>query len=857
MHGKGGAFLASVAALSILTITSRHRAHLQNASLILHHSRSAARLVPAPSHHQLSNREHGTRVTVQGLFGNMPVRVKHRAVDTLNGEDEKKLDAVHRRIVGLLLAWHRNVSVTVKESHSTKILKLRSKNDVGSGEARASKSPQKFNLSFVCNILSSANLIDPSDWDDWIKTSARTPFVTIRSAISLRPAPSKQIQFMSLGIHSITTEGRGNVLYDEVNHIFALSSFGNHEELSDAAARTTPKHSKDRRFKQEGMTNKQLKGGGKGVDRWPMFYIRIESCCQVSDNREDLDGLRESTLSSIIKVLGAMITGFLEENHFRPRARSRKLRSNLSPSSPSLAKQVSDASAITTKPTRPSFDARESDDDFSTWSRIKSGSRVLRQAVTSPICETSLQEEQVAKSDLGAESACPEVLSEPDATSVTTDTITSTNDDTEGVIEWRNPISGAIIIINARTGSVLAPHVLQRPATAPALSSMSASTSINSDYTNIVFKPDTRLTRSVSSPFRTPKEGSWSSELLKKWENPVFDTTEINIPQASFDGPSIETCDILHGRRHCCTDVDIQKAFTQSSSSFATKFSKDALHQARVISQVDQKFILISLREKSDAHNDRDSQIMVLVDQHAADERVRVERLLAELTSDATSLTKPIIFELSAREHEILARHAAWFASWNIIYDVTEIAQSQICRLTVKALPAGIAERCRIEPRVLIDLLRGEAWKREESGFKNIGLRAPKLTPSTLSENGDTDVENLKSEEWLARLGTCPQGLLDMLNSRACRSAIMFNDKLSLEECRILISRLGDCAFPFQCAHGRPSMIPLVDLGSSMSNTLPLNAFGARLKESSVEETGYAEAWKRWAPQAMEKAKSL
>jgi DNA mismatch repair protein MLH3 len=40
----------------------------------------------------------------------------------------------------------------------------------------------------------------------------------------------------------------------------------------------------------------------------------------------------------------------------------------------------------------------------------------------------------------------------------------------------------------------------------------------------------------------------------------------------------------------------------------------------------------------------------------------------------------------------------------------------------------------------------------------------------------------------------------------------MFNDELSTDQCKTLISRLAECAFPFQCAHGRPSMIPLMNL---------------------------------------------
>lgn len=41
----------------------------------------------------------------------------------------------------------------------------------------------------------------------------------------------------------------------------------------------------------------------------------------------------------------------------------------------------------------------------------------------------------------------------------------------------------------------------------------------------------------------------------------------------------------------------------------------------------------------------------------------------------------------------------------------------------------------------------------------------------------------------------------------------MFNDPLSGEECSTLVSRLASCSFPFQCAHGRPSMVPVLDLG--------------------------------------------
>lgn len=70
----------------------------------------------------------------------------------------------------------------------------------------------------------------------------------------------------------------------------------------------------------------------------------------------------------------------------------------------------------------------------------------------------------------------------------------------------------------------------------------------------------------------------------------------------------------------------------------------------------------------------------------------------------------------------------------------------------------------------------------------------------------------------------------------------MFNDVLSTEECRLLVDRLAGCAFPFQCAHGRPSMVPLVDIGGG-GEVLGL---GMAVKEEGKEGKLLGEL-KRWA----------
>lgn len=40
----------------------------------------------------------------------------------------------------------------------------------------------------------------------------------------------------------------------------------------------------------------------------------------------------------------------------------------------------------------------------------------------------------------------------------------------------------------------------------------------------------------------------------------------------------------------------------------------------------------------------------------------------------------------------------------------------------------------------------------------------------------------------------------------------MFEDRLSHDQCDRLIQQLSQTRFPFMCAHGRPSMVPLVIL---------------------------------------------
>ena len=57
-----------------------------------------------------------------------------------------------------------------------------------------------------------------------------------------------------------------------------------------------------------------------------------------------------------------------------------------------------------------------------------------------------------------------------------------------------------------------------------------------------------------------------------------------------------------------------------------------------------------------------------------------------------------------------------------------------------------------------------------------------------------------------------PQSIHKILASVACRNAYMFGERLTLEQGQDLLRNLKATQLCFSCAHGRPTMVPLVDL---------------------------------------------
>ncbi|KAF3404422.1 DNA mismatch repair protein MLH3 [Talaromyces pinophilus] len=846
-----GQFLAALATMSLLTITSRHRNHPETNSVIFHDSNVISRLVPAPIHQEIRG-GHGTRVTVNNLFGNMPVRVKHRASSLRRSEDvDKEWEELTRMLVALAVSNAGLQKLRLSDRERSRSLNLRIPHKAT--ESSSSGTPTS-SLSRLHTILAQSGLTSGTSVDEWVRMSASTLDVSVKAYVALAPCPTRLNQFISLGINPVFNEHKSaNVLYDEINQVFVGSDFGSEPAVS-------------------GRRESRLQGATRGTRRWPMFYVRI-------DVKSPLQNLTQSeatvesdrALQHIVEVLHAMFYQFLQQHHCRPRKR-RKVEKDTPPTSHSrdgstvssasfaqCSRSLLSMSSLQDVPARSTAEAFDSSvkipvaskkdssqyfNDFTNWSRVKSGDNkainellVCRPRNTSrPQTETSIPEFETTSSSLASVQVGESTAEQLDHASQ------MTQGAGDQLTRWVDPSTNKVILVNSRTGQCVSEsHGNHRPNTSIGFVRPRSAASLLSHVRASIKRPHT-----VPAQSHSP----WFENLVNNCANTVFSCPEKPIM-------SIENESVFDDSSRC---NNAQKKLHQGWSTAVPfegdkhngKISREGLGRATIIAQVDRKFILLrmTLADENRA-DDTSNQILVLVDQHAADERCRLEHLLSEMfildgNSGATTVRThpfPTPIQCPIQEDEVssLAAYSMYFASWGCHYKV----QSEVIdgrrqhSILIEALPLVIAERCRLEPKLFIQLLREEIWSRA-------GERIPSLRRSTSTFAPISEPEK-QSFPWLRWIAGCPEGILDLINSRACRSSIMFNDPLPLDECQSLIARLSKCAFPFQCAHGRPTMIPIVDESRHLSlMSIGSESVGDTEYNPPKRQTDFVEAFKKW-----------
>ncbi|KAK8224714.1 hypothetical protein HDK90DRAFT_89887 [Phyllosticta capitalensis] len=964
-YGQHGRFLASAGALSLLAITSRHCLHKSYNSITLHRSQVISRQIPAPLQHGLGFGDHGTRVTIRDLFGNMPVRVKQRAMLVEDRvENERQWEVLKKCITSLLLSWQQPVTVRIRDVESKSLLiNANRQMPVSLNNVLAGGPKVQAQLRPLLSVLSQTSYITPDEWSSWVPASAATKSISVKGAISLEPAPSKSVQFISLGIHPIHSEDGQNELFDEINRLFNNSSFGVTDDEPELDEREKERRLNDKRYKKDGPTRRQLQGGKKGINRWPMFCLRINLSEKA---REDVLE-SEAKLQSILDVLRAMITEWLSTHHFRPKRRKPRQTeskptsaSSSATHSPAPKEDAQDQSdgvlqsgdEFSRMPSRPSSRLLERVDrkrkrpqsseplpedtsHFTDLSKIRSAKPSFYNTLwksergssrsgsldktfasgpeqnrngTSTFFDTDF----VLPGALGprpssAVQKCQDTDGAGDVANTSTDTLQ--NGEKDGTTTWMDPASKETYTVNSRTGTVM--QQPDRPRTTSERMPASISTSFHKQL-----RLDSKANRKPHSAPSTTNTGGdnasqtpWLTTFLSNYSNPVFrpqPSTSESIPRAIFSSPNLsaESANLLHGGfgEHCSHEA-IKAAFKEASVG-ENKLSKTALKSARVISQVDCKFILVIMDSSAPPgssngkteHQTPRKPLVVLIDQHAASERVHLESLLAQLCDPSSTspppLPSPLFFELQhPREATLLESLAPRFADWGVVYEVGKGGKKGRDILRVDALPPGIRERCVERPELLLEVLRGEVWRVADGGGRvrsrreeSCGIRhghqhddsphdadadpnsepPTNLTaPTPPQDHSAASPPQQQPPRWLTRTSTCPPGILSLLNSRACRSAIMFNDVLSRAECETLVRSLAGCVFPFQCAHGRPSMVPLVEmdgrgegqlgLGLGMSMREEGRGRGKEMGGGGSDDGGFVGAFRRWRKTEMAK----
>lgn len=238
-------------------------------------------------------------------------------------------------------------------------------------------------------------------------------------------------------------------------------------------------------------------------------------------------------------------------------------------------------------------------------------------------------------------------------------------------------------------------------------------------------------------------------------------------------------------------------------------FTKDQLASAKVIAQVDNSFITVKM-----------GSLLCLVDQHAADERVSLETL-----------------------EEAFTRHDS--------HDGMKI------RLTKRDIHLGdIFKSCPVAPSIKVHLTMTQmaaarhyhsllhkwkfCFKESKTEDRTIMLRG---LPSVCGRVAQVD----DMLDFLNDLGSLaggssikPKFVSTVLASNACRYATMFGEPMSLQQCKNLIDALAKCQLPFVCAHGRPSIIPLIDMAQKSTNQTDV----VNITEDTTRNR--LEAYQRW-----------
>ncbi len=172
----------------------------------------------------------------------------------------------------------------------------------------------------------------------------------------------------------------------------------------------------------------------------------------------------------------------------------------------------------------------------------------------------------------------------------------------------------------------------------------------------------------------------------------------------------------------------------------------------RVIGQLFDTYWLIEFEDK-----------FYMMDQHAAHEKILYEKLMNHIKTkkmDTQMIMPPIILELNLRQEEIIKKYSSVFDKVGF-----ELEQFGTMSYKVTGVPAGFPTINY--KQMLIDMI------------------------DNLCDDRKSDLEIITEK----------------IASMSCKAAVKGNNKLSFDEAKQLIGELMKAENPYNCPHGRPTLI--------------------------------------------------
>ncbi|KAJ8724376.1 hypothetical protein PYW08_015850 [Mythimna loreyi] len=234
---------------------------------------------------------------------------------------------------------------------------------------------------------------------------------------------------------------------------------------------------------------------------------------------------------------------------------------------------------------------------------------------------------------------------------------------------------------------------------------------------------------------------------------------------------------------------NIEDLTTKNIQKFQNKIKKDnaslvfdesSLKNAKVLGQADCKFIVAIMKKRCE-QREEGSEYLILFDQHAVHERIRLEKNLADYLNEEgwTSVAVDnIVLKMSKDEILYLHNYKDKFTQLGLQWTI-----STDCEVIIHSIPEAILGK---NPREVERVIKA---------VRNLVIE---------------EINIIKLQKGCVSL--YPKSIMDLVCSESCRYAIKFGDHLTKSDCVKLINDISNCKTPFQCAHGRPVMAVIMDI---------------------------------------------